>query len=631
MKKEWLILLFILFIPAVSAEILMSQPDNTYNMKDSLDLQIILKPVVEVNDLLLVQLVCEEVAFDIYKNYFNLLTDEERVVDINFLIDNSLGIEEEKNCFIRASFGEESAESREFDITRKISIGTDLAKKIWDSGENLDISGTAIRMSGEGVEGFADILLEPAGVSSSVLVKEGSFNASLRIPESHSGEQILSIRVYEKNSKNEVTNEGSIEREIEIRQTLKEIRISFDSNSLIPREDLKYKAELIDQGGEVMEGDVAITIFKPNGLAFREEIKSSGLESELKIDTNFSAGYWKVEAVYGEISETKLFYVEERKDLMFSLINKTLIIANVGNVLFEGPVEVLIGSDNEIMQIKLDIGESRKFKISAPEGSYQVMAKEGNKEVNFGAVSLTGKAVNIGEVSEGIGDVIGNNIAVWILIALLIGVVMAMFAYRRGLTESLKILKKKKVKEEGVISRGMKYEAGVVLLNAPTKMNQSSMESVEKAIARAKDYGAGINFDGEHRILLFTPILTKKKENVEIALKVAREIEEILKDHNRKHTPIKYGIGLNFGHIIAENYNGKLRFVSVGNTISLAKRLSNHAKEEILASEAFHKRALNVGKFAKKDGHWKLENFADRSKHEGFIKGFLDSQRYNQK
>jgi len=462
----------------------------------------------------------------------------------------------------------------------------------------------------------------------SALVSNGIFNASLILPEAHSGEQNLSVRVYEKNSRNEVTNEGRSDRIIEIRQTLKNVKITLDSNSIAPGSEVVYNVELIDQAGSQMEGEVAVTIFRPNGLAYSQEIRNSGEQANLKVEQNFSAGYWKIEAVFGEISETKLFYVEERKDLMFSMINRTLLITNVGNVPFEGPIEILIGSENEIIHVSLGIGESKKYRLSAPEGSYQIVAKEGDNEVNFGAVSLTGKAVDVGEVSDGLGDIIGNNLAVWMLIVLLVGAVLLMFVYRRGISDALSLVKRKGEGGEGVISNGGKFEAGVILLNAPTKMDEASMKSIERAISAAKSNGAGINFDGEHRIMLFTPLLTKKKENAEITLRTAKEIEEILKDHNRRHfNQIKYGIGVNIGEIIAESRDGRVRFVSVGNAISLAKKISNQAKEEVLVSDTFHKKVLGVGKFEKKANYWRVSGVADRTKHQGFIKDFVEKQK----
>lgn len=635
MKRGFYLLAFIIavnLISTASAEILISQPGNTYNIKDEINLEIVLKPNTEMNDFLLTQLICNNVTFDIYRNYFNLEAQEEQRVNIDFLIDNSLGLGEEENCFIKAGYGEDSVESRRFDITRKISVGIDLAKRIWEPGEEMVITGTAVKMNMDNAEGFLDILIEPAGVSLSTLISNGIFNASLFLPTDHSGEQIIKVRAYEKDSRNEISNEGFLESLIEIRPTLMQIRVTLNSNSISPGGELGYKVELLDQGGNVIDGQVAVGIFKPSGLAFLEEIKSSGKESSFPVLANFTAGYWKIQAVSGEVSETKLFNVEEKKDLIFSLLNNTLVVTNVGNVMFEGPIEVFIGSESRIMQIKLDIGESKRYKLSAPEGSYQIVARNGEKEINFGSISLTGNAVGIGELKGGLGGILGNNWIIWVFLVLVIGAVALMFIYKKGASDALGLIRKRKEDDSGklstgVISRGGKFEAGVVLLNTPENLGSNSMITIERAVEKARDYGAGINFDGSHRIMLFAPPLTKKKDNTEITLKAANEIEEILREHNRRYAgQIKYGIGVNLGQIIAESKNGKTSFVSVGNAISLAKKLSKEARDEILVSEDFHRKTLGIGRFEKKGNYWKVSRVADRGKHEEFIRGFLGKQ-----
>lgn len=630
MKRELiLVLLLLTVIPMASAEIFITQPESVYSLGDSMQIQATIRPNAPTNDFMLMQLICTNITFDIYRNYFNLNPQEERQVDIDFLVDNSLGLGDEEECYVLASYGEDSVESIMFDVTRKISIGLNLAKKIWEPGEKMDITGTAIKMNGQGANGFVDILIEPAGLSASAIVSNGSFNLSLILPDDYSGEQIVNSRVYEKNVRNEVTNEGDSESIIEIRAKLSQIRINLNSNSINPGDSVDYTIELVDQGGNVMSGDVAVTIFKPNGLAFLEEIKSSGTQSTIQTFSNSSAGYWKIEAALGNTTETKLFYVEEKRELTFSLLNETLLVTNVGNVIFEGPIEIFIGSENEIIQVKLGVGENKKYKLSAPEGDYQVVAKEGDKEVNFGAISLTGRVVDIGEVGEGISGAVKNNWIAWIFIVAILGVLALMFFYRKGLSDALQAKFTRTPKnEDGIVSNGARFEAGVVLLNTAENLDSYSLAAVEQAVEKAKEYGAGVNYDGAHRIMLFTPLLTKKKDNIETALKAANEMENVLKDYNRKHShQVKYGIGVNFGHIIAENKAGKMRFVSVGNVISLAKRMSAQAKEEILVSDAFHRRTLNIGKFEKKDDYWKVSSVADRGQHEKFIKGFLDKQK----
>jgi len=70
MKRLALILgiLFLFSTQIVSAEILISQPQGVYNFGDNLNVNVTLKPNVEVNDFFTVDLICYGTNFDIYKN-----------------------------------------------------------------------------------------------------------------------------------------------------------------------------------------------------------------------------------------------------------------------------------------------------------------------------------------------------------------------------------------------------------------------------------------------------------------------------------------------------------------------------------------------------------------------------------
>lgn len=634
-----LVVLFSLFalmiLPLASAEIIINQPNNQYNMGDELKINALLKPNSDTNDFFIVQLVCTNQIFDLYRSPFNLLAGEERSVNIDFVFGNSLGFSEDEDCYIRGNFGDEFVESQIFDVTRRIAVGVNLAKRVYGPEEKVYIDGTATKFSGGNVNGFVELSVPSLGISSNGVAPSGVFNISFKIPENYSGEHEILIHVYEKNNRNEITNNGNTTRIIEIRSKLTKINVNTNLNNVNPGDELNYKIEMLNQQNELMDGDVAVEIFKPNSLSFRKEVVSSGNMGILKIESNFSAGYWKIIAVSGDISSTKLFYIEEKENILFSLIGNMLVATNIGNVLFEGPIEIVIGSEKEIKQIKLGIGETKRFTLSAPEGKYQIGINQGDKEISFGAVSLTGKAINVGEVRGGLGAIVGNNFAVFVFIFFILGIFVMMIVFRKKAFSSF--VGRKKESDNGklnlqssVISSGHRHEAGVVLLKINSNLDDNSNETIEKIMEKAKSHNAGINFEDSHRIMLFTPLLTKRQDNALTALKFSKEIEKIIEEHNRRFThKINYGLGVNVGEIIAETREGKLKFVSAGNVMSQAKRLSNEAKMEILVSDALHRKLASEAKFEKvqdKD-FWRVGRVTDRGKHDGFIRNFIDKQK----
>ena len=66
-----------------------------------------------------------------------------------------------------------------------------------------------------------------------------------------------------------------------------------------------------------------------------------------------------------------------------------------------------------------------------------------------------------------------------------------------------------------------------------------------------------------------------------------------LQDYNKKFKDkIEFNIGVHTGELIASKVNNKLKYTSVGNTISFAKRISDSARDKVLVSEEIRKKLL---------------------------------------
>lgn len=95
--------------------------------------------------------------------------------------------------------------------------------------------------------------------------------------------------------------------------------------------------------------------------------------------------------------------------------------------------------------------------------------------------------------------------------------------------------------------------------------------------------------------------MTKTFKNELLASKAAVEIKEKLDAYNKKfNDKISYSIGINAGDMISSVSSGKLNYTSLGNSIVLAKRISDISEEKVLISEAVRQklmRELKVNKF----------------------------------
>src|SRR3989344_7835328 len=68
MKSLWILLVFLLTLPAVSGELLFTQPKAVYNFGDSLDVTLTLNPLFETTDFAAIELKCGGASEIIYRS-----------------------------------------------------------------------------------------------------------------------------------------------------------------------------------------------------------------------------------------------------------------------------------------------------------------------------------------------------------------------------------------------------------------------------------------------------------------------------------------------------------------------------------------------------------------------------------
>ena len=625
----------LLLLPLVSAEILISQPENIYNLDDELSISITLNPNNRVIDELIVDIVCDNRTVKIYEVQHNLNVGEVREVNIDYILTRSKIGFLVGECRLAADYGVDRAFSQNFELSDGIDIDLDLKIGRFNPGDEVRVSGDALKLNGEKVVGFIEIRVDDVGVAISKTVYEGEFTFNFTLPEdSPAGKHLMNVRVYEKDSSGETSNEGNITKSIEINQILKKLEINTAFLSVSPGEELTFSVTPYDQAEYEIKREISIIIYEPGDFVFLKKLINAGEENTIKINLGDAPGYWKIEARAGDVSVRKLFYVEDNEEALFSLINNTLIITNVGNVLYKKAVEISIGSAVEIKHLSLDVGETQKFRLFAPDGTYLIRVKDGDKEAVLGNTLLTGKVIGVTEVREGILASFSNPL-LWILGIFLLTLIIV-YVYLKKIKGKFKLnLGKSKIKKEtssdhpvltsgGAIAGG-KEEASVIALKLNNKISSRYASSyLEKALMTAKSAGAKIYVDENYRIILFSTSLTKKKDNELIAVKVSKKIEGILSEYNKQFKEkIYFGLGISNGQIIIETAEGKFKFTSVGKVISVAKKLANLSEMEVLLSDTMHRRVITVVKTKKvKKDAWKVIKITERDKHKNFLSRF---------
>ena len=85
-----LILPVLALLPLASAEILIGQPENIYNIGDQLTLDVTLNPSTSINDFLTLDIGCTNASVEIYRNSFNLNAGEQVIIDVIAILDKSV-------------------------------------------------------------------------------------------------------------------------------------------------------------------------------------------------------------------------------------------------------------------------------------------------------------------------------------------------------------------------------------------------------------------------------------------------------------------------------------------------------------------------------------------------------------
>lgn len=624
---------FLFSMTFVSGEILFSQPAQTYNLGESFSINLNLRPSSNTQDFLNADIVCGSSQVNIYKNFLVLNANEERSVNVGAVLSKNLLGGAVGNCFLRAIYGVDDKNSQNFKISELIEVDLDINSAKFNPGDKMIISGTAVRESGKDVQGYVEIKSPTLGIT--ITNNAGkNFNANFSIPEnSASGEHELKVRVYERDSLNNVINEGQYVQIIKINPILKSLEIEVSKESIYPEEEYSINLNAFDQAGAIMSQELTLRIFDPNQKKFIEQVISSGTEKKVTFSLRESPGYWKIEAVSGDVIVRKLFYLEVVKKITGKVEENILTLTNVGNSPYRGPIEIKIGDEVQVKEIDLKVGATKKFKLHAPDGEYSIEIGDSSGRELVGSVALTGKAVSVKDIGIGLRESFTSPL-VWLLIVVLLGLIVL---YIRTKTRKVENYREEAKTLSSVSvpviapkldltpkSYGKKEEASIIAMrfeNVPP----SAGKVIDDALTLAKNSGAKVYVDGHYRIIIFSEMLTKTKENDSLAVKVAKRMEGMfLEQNSRFKEKILFGMGISSGEVIVENNQGNITYTSVGNAISKAKSIAQDIDGEVLISENTHRRVINqikTEKLANRDV-WRIVKIQDRGKHEDFLKRF---------
>ncbi len=643
MKLYLIGVLVVLSLAVVSAEIIIDPINSIYNKGDEINISVTLSPSTNTNGFFSSKLVCSSGEVEIYKSPYSINAGQQKNVFISVPLDNFLAGNLEGNCHITANYASESRNSQNFEITKKISVSFDVDQSLIEPGSEIKISGGAVKANGKNLDGYIELIIKDINISLSDIVIGGRFDVNLTIPSnSRSGNHEISIKAYEKNNNGEIINEGSSAGLIKIKQIIKNVNIAIGEQTIKPGNELIYRIIAYDQANASVTNEVSLTLTRPDKSVFVKKVIRADESQKLLIEGNYAPGSWKIDAKLGDLENSKAFYVEEFQNVSFALENKSIIVTNVGNVVYNNPIEVMIGDVSEVIEIELNVGESKRFRLYATDGDYRIAVKDGDEIQELGIISLTGNSVRI--TGSNIYDILGDRtyfLAGWILLFLILGGI-AFYYYRKVskrsfLGTSTSDNKYATMSSTSIaqasqnINQGQKQECVVISLKIKNiqavEKAKNAEETVNNALSLAKEYKAKIYSDRGYRTLILSPKLTNNADINSLAVKIAQRLKEALSSHNRKFAQkIEFGIGVNVGDLIVESQAGSFKFSSLGSTVSNSKKIAERANSEVLLSGEMYRKVIGTVKGEKIQGgdYWKINRIIERDQHSEFLKRFMN-------
>lgn len=689
-----LVAIALLALPLASSSIFIEPLKNVYNYGDQINVDTVIIPSVTTSSHYVVDLKCgTSVSYNIFNNFFQAQAGIEYPVVVATELLNPLLENITDSCYLRSSFGGEVVNSNTFTLSKVLDLESELEFENLNPGDTFQISGTSVTKSGIPVNGFAELFIPALNLYKSSVILDGDFNLTITLPSSvKSGKHNYTLEVHNTDYNSRKINFGSNYGQFTIGQILKDVKINVNEETAKPESEFIFRIEAVDQAGDPILKEVSLTINQPKGIPFVKKVVKSGEDQKISFMLSDSPGYWSIETDVDGIKSRKLFYLAEVKTLQTSLINNTLIVTNIGNSAYSGPLEITIGSFVEVKQVNLAAGESQKFTLRAPDGDYSIsISTESGEQKTLGSAFLTGNAVKVTDFKEDVIYTFTNPLIWWLGVALLILVIVLV---------QVKIRMQKMPKPSPSASPSMTQQPNKVFIpnkieftpntksnidasnnskkfdtswfnNKPKptvspsvsvpfsttpKVNPASLfgtenhgirerataialyvtsnspavvDTMNRALSLAQETGAKVYVDGEYKIVLFSPRLTRNQDNEGNAVNIARRMQAIFLEHMSMSSEGNFGLGVSDGEIISEIEGGKFHFTSTGNLISYAKRLAHASNTKLLISDSIRRKLISTVKAEKSpfQGVWEVMRVIDYSPSKDFIKRFSDRNK----
>ena len=190
--------------------------------------------------------------------------------------------------------------------------------------------------------------------------------------------------------------------------------------------DIDFVITLYDESKNKIDGQINYLIRNYYSEVIEEGVIESGESRNFKLPENPGPGPWELSANFDSIKAKELFNLGEYSKLDIKLEGDNLIVKNIGNRDYDGNILIYIGDSDQTASMYLAIGQTKRIRLTAPNGEYDVRVDTGEEDLVFSGISLTGNVIGLERVFNDNFwkkyPMIGVFIGVMVLISVVVGV-----------------------------------------------------------------------------------------------------------------------------------------------------------------------------------------------------------------
>ena len=377
-----ILLIMLLIIPIAFADITIQTNQNIYNLGSKIRASASILQANNFEGLFKLALSCENYKLDYFLTPISLESNFRTAVAVPDLIATSsmLG-----KCTITGDLMTndnqvvEEKSSNSFSITNQLNILPVKSKVTSLPGDMILIAGVVNEAFGSNVL-KASIKVSLDNSSYIVNAIDGEFNLTLELSK-HIKSGKHTIEISASDSKNNV---GISSIGLEITAIPTYIKLDLSSAQFTPGSKIGIVSSLYDQADDLINTSLDLELTSPNGNKVFRKVVQSNERIDYESSQYAEPGIYTLVSTYKDMFTQSSMNITSVREVKVKYENETVLIENIGNVLFEDELTFVLESEKKYpvtRKVKIEPGKTLVIDLSreVPFGIYDVIApiKEG--------------------------------------------------------------------------------------------------------------------------------------------------------------------------------------------------------------------------------------------------------------